>query len=149
MGYWDYYEPSRPRSAKGGIKSQSKRGDFGANWWAKRWIEVLNECGLGARLTRGRSYARSGQVLSIDISPGEVKAKVQGSRPRPYVVTINVPALMEAEWDRAVEALAGQALFAAQLLAGEMPREIEMAFAAAGLSLFPERMSELTTECSC
>src|SRR5579871_179396 len=97
---WDYYEPSRPRQAKGGIKSQSKRGTFGESWWARRWMAVLDSFGLGARLTRGRSYARSGQVLSIDIESGVVKAKVQGSRPKPYSVTIGVKTLSTADWQK-------------------------------------------------
>ncbi len=45
--------------------------------------------------------------------------------------------------------MAGQALFTAQLLAGEMPGDIEEAFAAAGVSLFPNNRDELITECSC
>lgn len=149
MGYWDYFEPSRPRAVKGGIKSQSKRGGFAANWWAKRWIEVLNNCGLGARLSRGRSYARNGQVVSIEVGEGEVKAKVQGSRPKPYAVSIQVDTFSPDEWERAVHALAGQAVFAASLLAGEMPQNIETAFADAGLSLFPSSMNDLKTDCSC
>jgi uncharacterized Zn finger protein len=40
-------------------------------------------------------------------------------------------------------------LFAAQLLAGEMPQDIEDAFKSAGVSLFPSTRSELTTDCSC
>src|SRR5438128_237521 len=125
MPYWDYYEPSRPREAKGGIKSQSKRGGFGESWWAQRWLQVLESYGLGARLTRGRSYARSGQVLSIDIESGLVRAKVQGSRPKPYTVTMNVKTFSTEEWERTIGALAEQPLFAAKLLSGEMPQEIE------------------------
>src|SRR5438067_5540548 len=113
MRRWDEhygeFPPSRPIAAKGGIRAQSKRGSFGESWWAKRWIAVLEGFDLGARLTRGRSYARSGQVLSIDVAPGRVKAKVQGSRPKPYDVAIEVQQLTPAEWDRVLEKLAGQA----------------------------------------
>jgi uncharacterized Zn finger protein len=140
---------NRRRAAKGGIKAQSKRGTFGESWWAKRWLEVLNSYGLGARLTRGRSYARSGQVLSIDVGQGQVRARVQGSSPRPYSVKIEVKTLSAADWERVTSALAGQAIFAAKLLAGEMPQEIEQVFQEAGLSLFPAKMTDLTTECSC
>ena len=45
--------------------------------------------------------------------------------------------------------MASQALFLARLLAGEMPREIEDAFAATGLSLFPATADDLATDCSC
>src|SRR5437870_12059230 len=89
----EFFVHSRPRKAKGGIKAQSKRGTFGESWWARRWITVLESFDIGARLDRGRSYARRGQVLSIAINKGIVRAKVQGSRPSPYQVTIKVKAL--------------------------------------------------------
>ncbi|MCW3099588.1 MAG: hypothetical protein JWL77_5206 [Chthonomonadaceae bacterium] len=146
MPFWDYYEPSRPREAKGGIKAQSK--GFGSSWWAKRWLAVLDSYGLGARLTRGRSYARSGQVLSIDIASGSVGARVQGSRPKPYDVVMKVVTLSPAQWETVLEALAGQALFAAKLLSGEMPQDIEEVFHSVKLPLFPT-MRELGTACSC
>ena len=94
MGRWrdnDYYfPPSTPRSVKGGIKAQSKQGAFGKSWWAKRWIQVLEGFNIGARLGRGRSYARQGQVTAITIDQGRITAAVQGSRPKPYDVTITV-----------------------------------------------------------
>ena len=92
MVYYDY-EYTRPLEARGGIRAQSKRGDFGANWWARRWIEALENVSLGSRLARGRSYARRGQVLSIDVGLGEVSARVQGSRKRPYRVSIEIATL--------------------------------------------------------
>jgi uncharacterized Zn finger protein len=147
--YRDFYPRSRPRAAKGGIKAQSKRGQFGASWWAKRWIAVLEGFQIGARLQRGRSYARGGQVLSVDVGQGSVTAKVQGSRPKPYEVTIGVKVLAAGDWERLTQALAGQAVFAAKLLAGEMPQDIEQVFEGAGLSLFPERLDDLETSCSC
>src|SRR5215475_7457934 len=151
MSYWDWgdYKPKPRIKAKGGIKSQSKRGSFGESWWAKRWIATLESFNIGARLTRGRSYARSGQVVSIDISKGEIKSKVQGSRPKPYDIKIEVKTLSDADWRSLAGALSTQAIFAAKLLAGEMPQEIEEAFAEAKLSLFPEKLRDLETNCSC
>src|SRR5262245_45288521 len=151
--YYDDWYPrfpkSKPRAARGGIKAQTKRGQFGESWWAKRWIAVLESFDIGARLSRGRSYARSGQVLSIDVDKGKVKARVQGSRPTPYEVAIQVKELSAGEWAKLVKALSGQALFAAKLLAGEMPQDIEEVFEGAGLSLFPEKRGDLKTSCSC
>jgi uncharacterized Zn finger protein len=152
MAWWrefGYFPPSRPRATKGGIKAQSKGGRFGESWWARRWIAVLEGFNIGARFQRGRSYARRGQVLSITIAKGKVSAKVQGSRPTPYQVQIKVPALSRADWKRVADILGAKALFAAKLLAGEMPQDIEEAFRAADLSLFPGRSQDLETECSC
>ena len=89
MNYYDY-EYTRPIEAKGGIRAASRRGEFGSNWWAKRWMQTLEQFRIGARLSRGRSYARRGQVLKIDIRNGLVEAEVQGSRKRPYDVEISV-----------------------------------------------------------
>ena len=149
MAGWYNYPPSRPRKTKGGIKAQSKRGAFGKSWWAKRWIEVLESFNIGARLSRGRSYARRGQVLSVDIDKGIVLAKVQGSRTRPYKVDIHVKTLSEAAWKKLAKTLSQRAVFTAKLLAGEMPEQIEEAFEEAGLSLFPKKRGDLKTECSC
>jgi uncharacterized Zn finger protein len=149
MWYRDFYPRSRPRAAKGGIKSQSKRGAFGQSWWAKRWISVLESFDIGARLGRGRSYARNGQVLAIDVAKGKVTAKVQGSQSQPYKVAIAVQGLSAKQWDQLVKTLSAQALFVAKLLAGEMPQDIEQVFTDAKLSLFPEESGDLTTECSC
>lgn len=148
---WDrgWEKPKPARAVKGGLKASTKRGDFAEKWWGKRWIAVLESFNLGARLTRGKSYARQGQVCSIDIAPGRVVAKVQGSRPTPYQVQINLELLSTADWDRVIEAMGRQAIFAAKLLAGEMPRDIESVFTDLGLSLFPKRSADLKTECSC
>ena len=89
----DYPPPSQPWVVQGRIKAQSKRGTFGDSWWAKRWIAVLEGFNIGARLGRGRSYARRGQVVSITIDKGWVKASVQGSQPRPYQVTVALQTL--------------------------------------------------------
>ena len=141
--------PLFPREAKGGIKAQSKRGTFGESWWARRWIAVLESFNIGARLGRGRSYARSGQVLSIKIDKGKVGAKVQGSRPKPYDVKLQIKTLSASDWQKLVKVLSRQAIFSAKLLMGEMPLDIEKVFKEAALSLFPDKLKDLKTDCSC
>ncbi|MFN7920909.1 MAG: SWIM zinc finger family protein [Bryobacteraceae bacterium] len=142
-----YNPKAQPRRAKGGIKAQSR--DFGETWWAKRWIGVLESFNIGARLSRGRTYARRGQVLSIEVAKGKIIAKVQGSRPQPYTITIEIEPLPREEWKRLARAFSTQALYAAKLLAGEMPREIEDVFRRERLSLFPSRLDEIKTQCTC
>jgi uncharacterized Zn finger protein len=142
-------DSSGPKEARGGIKAHSRRGAFGQSWWARRWLDVLERLELGGRLTRGRAYARRGQVLDIAIEEGSVRASVQGSRTPPYVVTIRVRSLSSAEWSKVGESLRGKARFAAKLLASEMPEDVEEAFKGTGVSLFPARRAELATECSC
>jgi uncharacterized Zn finger protein len=146
---WNYYRADQPIRVKDGIKAKSERGEIGSTWWSKRWIKTLESFSMGTRLTRGRSYARQGQVISIDIEPGIVKAKVQGSMPKPYNVKIRLKPLSDSNWEKISDAMASQAFFAAKLLAGEMPTNIEEAFHAVHLSLFPTALSDLETDCSC
>lgn len=110
---------------------------------------MLEDLGLGSRLQRGRNYARRGQVLTLEVGPGTVTALVQGSRARPYRVRIGVTAFGKQEWTQVEGVLAGSAWYAAKLLAGEMPEDIEEAFAGLGLSLFPENARQLSMDCSC
>lgn len=147
--YDDWYpKPSKPRPAAG-IKAKSQRGKIGESWWADKWIKALEPLLDAGRLSRGRSYARGGQVLNLDIGPGVVTSRVQGSRATPYKVKIAVKTLTTAEWSNVVDALAEQAIFAAKLLAGEMPKDVETAFWAAHVSLFPTQRADLQTDCSC
>ncbi len=144
-----YFPPSRPLKAEGGVKARSRRGAFAQNWWAQRWIHALEALHLGARLARGRSYARGGQVLDVEIAAGVVHARVQGSRPTPYRVVIRVKPLSPADWRRVAARIGSQAVHAAKLLAGEMPPDMERIFAEANLTLFPGQRADLATECSC
>jgi uncharacterized Zn finger protein len=146
---WYEYGPSRPVRVEGGIRARSKRGSIGEQWWSRRFIDVLESLGMSGRLARGRNYARAGQVLGFEISCGYVTAQVQGSRPRPYRVRIQVTPLTTPQWRRVEQALAGQALFRAKLLAGEMPREIEQVFVDCGTPLFPRRAGDMEMSCSC
>ncbi|MFG1892496.1 SWIM zinc finger family protein [Micromonospora zamorensis] len=139
----------RPRKVDGGLRARSARGAIGRSWWSRRFLEVLESFALGTRLTRGRSYARAGQVLSLDITPGLVSAVVQGSRPQPYQVSIALRPFPAALWSRIEEELAGQAFFSARLLAGDLPDELEELFVAAGAPLFPAAVDELTQRCNC
>jgi len=148
-GRWDDWPPARPIRVEGGIKARSKRGAIGEQWWSRRFIGALESSGVSSRLARGRSYARAGQVLDFKLSQGKVTARVQGSRVRPYDVRIGVLPLTTAQWRRVQERLAGQALFRAKLLAGEMPHEIEDVFAECGTPLFPRSASDLDMHCSC
>ncbi|MGK5742085.1 SWIM zinc finger family protein [Micromonospora sp. URMC 103] len=139
----------RPRRVDGGLRARSTRGAIGQSWWSRRFLEVLESFALGTRLTRGRSYARAGQVVRLDIAPGAVSAVVQGSRPRPYDVHIGLAAFPAEFWDRIEAELAAQAFFSARLLAGDLPPELEELFATAGAPLFPAGVDELTQRCSC
>ena len=88
-------------------------------------------------------------VPSIQSNRPPLRENVQGSRPKPYEVTITFKRLTDAEWNRVVDAMAAEALYAARLLSGEMPEQIEEVFTAAGTSLFPTEKNDMRTKCTC
>ena len=147
--WWQDATYTGPIKVTGGIKARSTRGDIGRTWWSRRFVEVLESLGLGGRMASGKRYARTGQVLSMSLQTSLVTATVQGSREQPYRARIAVKAFDGAQWARIEKVLAGKAIYAAKLLAGEMPTAIEEAFAELGLRLFPDDPRELTMDCSC
>src|SRR5262252_10079928 len=147
--FWRREGSTRPLSVEGGLRARSQRGDIGETWWSRRFIAILESFGFGSRLDRGRNYARRGQVLDLEVRKGVVEARVQGSRVRPYRVRLGVETLDERDWSRAERAMAAKAVFAAKLLAGEMPLDIEETFAACRLSLFPSSAGQLASSCTC
>jgi len=66
-----------------------------------------------------------------------------------FTTTAHVDEMLGIEAPELARALSSEALFAAKLLAGEMPQDIEKVFQECGLSLFPEKHRDLKTECSC
>ncbi|MDO9326242.1 MAG: SWIM zinc finger family protein [Methanoregula sp.] len=150
MSYWgDYYPAAKPIKVKDGIAARSKKGTIGETWWSKQFIKALEQIGIGSRLQRGRSYARKGQVIQISIDDAVVHAKVQGTNPRPYTITISFTRFTNTQWDEIFDALSSQALFTAMLLGGEIPKEIETVFAEVELSFLPSTHREIKTNCSC
>jgi uncharacterized Zn finger protein len=118
-------------------------------WWSQKWLELLDSYRFKKRLERARNYARQGNVLSIEFKGAKVLAKVQGSEPEPYQVSLSLDHFSEEEWGYVIESMSQKAIFAAKLLAGEMPQNIEEVFTANGLSLFPFTLSDVHSRCSC
>lgn len=144
---WNY---AKPREIRGGIRSRTRRGRISAaNWWSARWMRILEECIDAGRLSRGRSYARKGQVTSIEIEPGLVTAFVQGTRKKPYQIKLGFETVDEAAKELLLMRFREHASFAARLLAGEMPEEMELAFMEAGIPLFPKRTEMKRFKCTC
>ena len=118
-------------------------------WWAQRWVDVLESFGWRRRLERARNYVREGRVLQLDFEGEKVLAKVQGTADDPYDVSLSLDPFEEEQWGFVIEEMSQRAIFTAKLLAGEMPQNIEEAFTASGLSLFPFSKFDIHSRCSC
>lgn len=118
-------------------------------WWVQQWNDLLNSYRFKKRLERARKYAKEGNVLSIEFKGSKVLAKVQGTAPEPYELSLSIDPFTEEDWNYIVETMAQEAIYSARLLAGEMPHDIEKVFTANGLSLFPFTLSDIHSRCSC
>ncbi|WP_013324184.1 SWIM zinc finger family protein [Gloeothece verrucosa] len=118
-------------------------------WWVQRWLELLDSYRFKKRLERGRNYAREGNVLSIDFEAAQALAKVQGSEPDPYQVSLSMEPFTDEDWNYVIDTMSEKAIFSAQLLAGQMPETIEQVFISNGLNLFPFTLSDVHSRCSC
>lgn len=147
--WWEHEEVGRPRPVVGGISARTRKGPIGATWWSRRFLESLESVMVGGRMERGRTYARRGQVVDLHVGPGVVAATVQGSREDPYAVHLRMAVVPEDDWDRVVRVLAARAGYAARMLAGELPHDVEEVFASQGASLLPAPHARLVTECTC
>jgi uncharacterized Zn finger protein len=112
-------------------------------------MELIHSYRYKKRLERAWTYAREGNVLSIRFEGRRVHARVQGTEKDPYKVKLWLDVLNDEDWGYVLEALSQKARWSAQLLAGIMPADIERAFAASGKRLFPFKLQEVRSECSC
>lgn len=150
MREWRRWEYSKPRAAKGGIKLRTGRNKpYSSNWWSKRWLHFIESSIDSGRLVRGKTYARRGQVLSIDVQPGMIVATVQGSRKAPYQVRLGFDTVSDEGRNLLLYRFREHSTFAAQLLAGEMPEELVFAFDEGGTHLFPDAEAVRRFKCSC
>ncbi len=118
-------------------------------WWVQQWVDLLNAYRFKKRLERGRNYARQGHILSLEFKEAKVHAKVQGTAAEPYQLSIWIERFTDEDWGFVIDTLGKKALYSAQLLAGEMPDDIEAVFTSNGLSLFPFTLADVNSRCSC
>lgn len=129
--------PMHPRKVRGGLKLSTKEGEEPASWITARLNRVIERSATGDALRDGFEYARLGQTRKFDVVEGIIRASIQGRQMKPYTVTMRLKHFAAEERQRIVRAMSEQALYAAKLLAGEVPANIEDLFAPMGLKLFP------------
>ena len=146
------YQPRqvKPRKVRGGIRFAHADAAFSESWPAQRWMRIIEACATPEALTGGLEYAKLGQTRRMNTDPGKIKGAVQGTIISSYDTTITLPVLTHEQSERVIAAMVDQAVYAAKLLAGELPANppIEDLFAAHGMRLFPDP-SELKNTCNC
>lgn len=161
FGYPEYVPVSekraRNRAASAKLRENAKSASpvviegrsIARTWWGKSWNANLERyADYSNRIGRGRSYVRHGAVLDLRIEPGVVNALVQGSRSKPYEVSVEIKPLTDATWEGLRESALNQLDSLSDLLAGKFPESLQDAFFARGDGLFPTP-DEIEFSCSC
>ena len=123
------------------------RGAIARTFWGKAWCDNLEGYSDYAnRLPRGRTYVRNGSVIDLQITAGEVRAKVMGSSL--YTVAVTVTACPAKQW-RAIGAdCAGSIDSIVELLQGKLSTAVMERMCKPGTGLFPAP-KEIAFNCSC
>lgn len=138
-----------PRRVQGGAKLIGKQSAQISTWAGRRWMRCVEEGARGDALTEGLEFARLGQTRELKLEPGAFVALVQDRNPRAQRVRIAARPFTPEQWESVFAVMSDQAIYAAKLLAGEMPVNIEDLFAPLGLRLFPSEPGDLAPTCDC
>ena len=116
-------------------------------FWGKAWCENLESYSdFENRLPRGRTYARNGSVVHLDIQPGRISAWVSGSEL--YSVEITISSLPDPHWKSVKSQCAGQIGSLVELLQGRLSKSVMDVVTQRGGGLFP-KPAEIKMTCSC
>jgi len=118
-------------------------------WWGKAWNRNLEQyADYSNRIGRGRNYVRHGAVLDLQIESGEVNALVQGSRQKPYSVSIQIQTLKKDIWHKIKTSCEDTLESFQELLAGAFPKALGEIFTSRDTGMFPAPR-EIKFSCSC
>lgn len=119
------------------------------SWWGKAWNSNMESyADFYNRIGRGKSYAKNHAVLDLQITSGHVEALVQGTRAKPYSITISIARLDDAHWKSVVELCNHKIESIESLIEGKFPKELESLFRDQQYGLFP-KPKEISFDCSC
>ena len=165
MGYFDgfpeYVSVADKKAKAGKTLEKLKKKDPGIepvildgrtiakSWWGKAWnFNLESYADYSNRIARGKSYVRNNAVLDLKVSQGKVAALVQGSRAKPYAITVRIDALPSKNWEQVTVLCNHRIDSLEQLIEGKFPKELEVLFTERKYGLFPSP-KEIHFECSC
>lgn len=163
MGWWEYkkYVPVAQRLAKGAREAARRAKKSGrtlvpikiegrniaTSFWGKSWCENLESYSdYSNRLPRGRTYARNGSIVDLQITGGHITALVCGSSL--YEVKIEIKSLAPAVWNEVKSKSAGQIGSLVELIQGRLSKSVMEIVTRQDSGLFP-KPSEIRMSCSC
>lgn len=138
-----------PRRVRGGVKLKFKAGEDPKSWVTQRILRVAEQAAEGEAFREGLEYAHSGQIKRITIEDTTCEAIIQGRSEKPYQTALELDTFESADQEKVIGTMAEQVRYAAKLLAGELPSNIEDVFAPLGLRLLPTEIEDIRPTCSC
>ncbi|MGH7103635.1 MAG: hypothetical protein ACREFJ_14685, partial [Acetobacteraceae bacterium] len=116
-------------------------------FWGKAWCDNLESYrDYENRLPRGRTYARNGSVLDLQIGSTEVAALVSGSAL--YDVRISIAGIGKGQWAGICKDCAGGIDSLVELLQGRLSRSVMERICRQEAGLFP-KPAEIRFSCTC
>ena len=117
------------------------------SFWGQAWCENLERYSdFSNRLPRGRTYARNGSVVDLQIERGKVKALVGGSDV--YRISIAIKTLSPPSWKRIKQDCSQSIDSLLDLLQGRFDQGVMQRLTQPEDGLFPQP-TEIEMECSC
>ncbi|MBK7861228.1 MAG: SWIM zinc finger family protein [Archangiaceae bacterium] len=118
-----------------------------STFWGAAWCtHIEGYSDYASRLPRGRTYARNGSVVDLQLSKGAVRAYVAGSEL--YTVTLDIGSLDPKRWKAIVAECAGKIDSVVELLSGRLSDSVMGVLCDAQRGVFPQS-DELEMTCSC
>lgn len=129
------------------FRLKSQRGGVGSEWWGEEFIDLMEEVGDVGRLSRGRSYARQGQIRSFLFTEDGIEATIIGSQT--YRVTITFPQYTYDEKKIVLDWLKSQPVWMSCLFAGTLLEEFaDTVREKSKVDIIPE-YEKMTVQCTC
>ncbi len=159
-GGWDPYVPvaERKRLAEKEAKRRLKKGQslapirittvkIATTFWGIAWCENLDHYSdFANRLPRGRTYARNGSIVDLQINTGKITALVAGSSP--YDVEITIKKLQTKRWIRLQQQCSKSIHSLIGLMRGQLPDDVLHRLTDPNEGMFPTPQ-EIRLACSC
>jgi uncharacterized Zn finger protein len=118
-----------------------------ATFWGKAWCDNLEAYSdYENRLPRGRTYVRNGSVVDLQVSKGNVSARVSGSEL--YKIDIKIKPLAPSLWKSIQTECAGKIDSLIELLQGKLSSAVMEIVTRRERGLFPTP-KEIDLDCSC
>lgn len=116
-------------------------------FWGIAWCRNLESYSdFANRLPRGRTYARNGSVIDLQVEPGVIRALVSGSAL--YGARVEIQPIARRRWRQLVKECAGRIDSVVELLSGRISVGVMEILCRRDHELFPSNQ-EIAFSCSC